>query len=121
MDKAQTLAEQYIATWNATDPAQRQRLLQQAWTADARYTDPMAQAHTPQQIDALIGAVQTRFDGFRFALTGQPDGHGAHLRFSWTLGPAAQPDLIQGTDFAEIEDGKLKSVTGFLDKVPVGA
>jgi hypothetical protein len=29
--------------------------------------------------------------------------------------------MIKGTDFAVIEDGRLRSVTGFLDKVPAGA
>jgi hypothetical protein len=29
--------------------------------------------------------------------------------------------MIKGTDFAEIEDGRLKSVIGFLDKVPANA
>jgi hypothetical protein len=30
-------------------------------------------------------------------------------------------DLVEGTDFVQAEGGKLQSVTGFLDKVPVGA
>ena len=29
--------------------------------------------------------------------------------------------MIKGTDFAVVEDGRLRSVTGFLDKVPAGA
>ena len=117
MDHAHTLAEQYIATWNATDAAQRQRLLQQVWTADARYADPMAQAHTPQEIDALIGAVQTRFDGFRFALAGKPDSHGTHLRFSWTLAPEHGAPIVGGTDIVRLAaDGRIAEVIGFLDR-----
>jgi hypothetical protein len=42
-------------------------------------------------------------------------------RLSWALGPDAEADLIKGTDFIVTEDGRLKSVTGFLDKVPAGA
>ena len=49
------------------------------------------------------------------------DAHGEHLRFSWTLGPSGAEDLIEGTDFAQVDGGKLRAVTGFLDKVPVGA
>jgi hypothetical protein len=26
--------------------------------------------------------------------------------------------MIKGTDFIVVEDGRLKSITGFLDKVP---
>jgi hypothetical protein len=37
------------------------------------------------------------------------------------LGPSGAEDLIEGTDFAQLDAGRLQSVTGFLDKVPVGA
>jgi hypothetical protein len=85
------------------------------------YVDPIAQASGREQISALVGAVQQRYPGFRFNLFGKAEAHGDNLRFSWTLGPSGAQDLIQGTDFAQIDAGKLRSVTGFLDKVPVGA
>jgi hypothetical protein len=70
------------------------------------------------EIDALIAGVQQRFPGFRFGLIGPADGFGDRLRFSWSLGPDADPDMIQGTDFAVFEGGRFKTITGFLDKVP---
>jgi hypothetical protein len=112
------IAHRYIALWNEPDAARRRQRLADDWTADARYVDPMAGATGAEQIDALISAVQQRYPGFRFRLKGQADAHGEHLRFSWTLGPRGAEDLIEGTDFAEVESGKLRSVTGFLDKVP---
>ncbi|MDM0016122.1 nuclear transport factor 2 family protein [Variovorax saccharolyticus] len=115
------VAEHYIAVWNETDAGRRLALLETHWTDDARYVDPLAQAHGRTQISALVGGVQQRFPGFRFALKGQPDAHGDQLRFSWTLGPSGAEDLIVGTDFAQLEAGRLRSVTGFLDKVPAGA
>ena len=36
-------------------------------------------------------------------------------------GPSGAEDLVEGTDFVQLESGKLRAVTGFLDKVPVGA
>jgi hypothetical protein len=115
------VVERYIAVWNETDAARRDALLTEDWAEDARYEDPLAQVQGRAQISALIGAAQARYPGFRFARLGQPDSHGAHLRFSWTLGPQAQPDLIQGTDYARLIGGRLQSVTGFLDRVPAGA
>ncbi len=112
------IAHRYIALWNETDAARRHRLLAADWTADARYVDPLTSAIGAEQIDALVNAVQQRYPGFRFHLKGHADAHGEHLRFSWTLGPSGAEDLIEGTDFAEVENGKLRSVTGFLDKVP---
>ncbi|MEJ8849146.1 nuclear transport factor 2 family protein [Variovorax rhizosphaerae] len=114
------IAQRYIALWNETDAAQRQRMLEAGWSEEARYVDPHMQARGHREISTLVSAVHQRFPGFRFALAGQADAHGDNLRFSWTLGPSGADDLIQGTDFVQVEAGKLRSVTGFLDKVPDG-
>lgn len=112
------IAETYIATWNETDPVGRAVLLETGWAEGATYVDPLASARGRDQISALIAGVQDRFPGFRFALDGRVDGFDYHLRFSWSLGPADEPDMIKGSDFAIVEGGRLKAVTGFLDKVP---
>jgi hypothetical protein len=118
---AARIAEQYIAVWNETDAERRLKLLETHWSADARYVDPMMQGSGHAQISALVGGVHQRYPGFRFKLKGQADAHGEHLRFSWTLGPSGAEELVEGTDFVQLESGKLRAVTGFLDKVPVGA
>ena len=118
---AMRLAHRYIAVWNETDAERRQRLLEADWAADAHYIDPLMQASGREQISALVGAVHQRYPGFRFNLIGTADAHGDNVRFSWTLGPSGAEDLIQGTDFVRLDGGKLRAVTGFLDKVPVGA
>jgi hypothetical protein len=118
MTDANQIAERYIAVWNETDPARRSAMLAKGWSADATYADPLMKGEGHEEIGALIGAVQERFPGFRFALDDRVDSHGDNIRFSWSLGPDSDPQMIKGTDFAIIEDGRLKSVTGFLDKVP---
>ena len=119
-DRAEAIARRYIASWNETDSAKRRQLLAELWTRDASYADPMASAQGLDQIDAMIDAVQQRFSGWRFALAGWPDGHGDVLRFCWQLGPEGGDSLVEGTDFADLEDGRLKRVAGFLDKMPAG-
>ena len=118
---ATSIAQRYIALWNETDASRRERLLEADWSADAHYVDPLMQASGREQISALVGAVHQRYPGFRFNLLGNADAHGENVRFTWTLGPSGAEDLIQGTDFVRLESGKLRTVTGFLDKVPVGA
>jgi hypothetical protein len=118
---AADVAQRYIALWNETDAARRQQMLDTGWAPDAHYVDPMMQASGRDAISALVGGVHQRYPGFRFALAGNADAHGDNVRFSWTLGPSGADDLIQGTDFVQLEAGKLRSVTGFLDKVPAGA
>jgi hypothetical protein len=69
-------------------------------------------------IDALIAGVQTRFADFRFRLIGHPDGYGDRLRFSWGLRPDDVDCPIKGTDFAELVNGRISRITGFLDQLP---
>lgn len=122
MTDAQNLAKRYIASWNEADAATRRRLVDGLWTEDAHYADPMMKADGQEGIAALIGGVHTQFPGYRFALTGQADGHGPYLRFSWSLGPADGQVVARGTDFAAVAaDGRLARVTGFLDQVPGAA
>jgi len=119
---AHAVADAYIAAWNETDPQRRMRLLREHWAEDARYADPMMQGSGLAQIDALIAGVHERFAGFRFTRTGTPDGHGEHVRFAWTLGPAGAAEApIAGTDVLEMDGGRIRSVIGFLDRVPAAA
>jgi hypothetical protein len=115
------IADAYLATWNETDPTRRAALLRERWTEGARYADPLAKSDGRAAIDAMIGAVQARFPGFRFARLGTPDGHGEHVRFSWSLGPAGAEPPIKGSDVVVLADGRIDRVIGFLDQVPAGA
>ncbi len=118
MTQARHIAERYIATWNEADADRRLAALQENWSEDATYADPLATASGRAEIGALIGGVHARFPGFQFALLGAPDGHGDHVRFSWTLGPADGPAPIEGSDVVVVREGRIDDVIGFLDKVP---
>ena len=115
----QEIAERYIACWNEADPQRRRKLIDEVWAEDASYVDPMAEARGRDEIDALVGAVQTQFPGLTFSLAGPVDAHHQQARFSWALGPAGAEPVVLGFDVAvAAEDGRLASVLGFLDKVP---
>jgi hypothetical protein len=121
MSNITLIAERYIAAWNETDSARRRALLTDGWSETASYADPMAAAQGHEQIGALIAGVQERFPNFSFTLDGRVDGYADKLRFSWALGPKSDPEMIKGTDFVLIEGELIKSVTGFLDKLPAAA
>lgn len=113
-----TLAERYIATWNETDPAARRALIDEVWSADGRYTDPLADVAGRDQIDAVIAAAQAQFAGMTFRLAGPVDAHHDQARFTWELGPDGAA-VVVGFDVARRDaDGRLALVLGFLDKVP---
>lgn len=109
----------YLNTWNATDPAVRETLLAEHWTADATYTDPLADVAGTAAIGATIGAVQAQFPGFVFTPVGEPDTHHNQTRFRWGLGPAGVEPLVIGFDVLVTgDDGRIRTVLGFLDQVP---
>ena len=119
----QEIIERYIAAWNETDLGRRCGLVESLWAADGSYTDPLADAHGPAEIDGLIGAVQDQFPGLVFRLSGPVDAHHHQARFSWYLEPAGGGEpLVIGFDVAVLDaDGQFASVHGFLDKVPAAA
>ena len=115
------VARGYIELWNERTPSRRREMLATRWTSDAKYVDPLMTGDGLDGVDALIAGVQQRFPEFKFKLIGEPNGFGEHVRFSWGLGPDGADSPIKGTDFAELKDGRIRSITGFLDQVPQGA
>jgi hypothetical protein len=118
MRTAAKVAEDYITVWNESDAVRRRTLLESTWASAATYVDPMARGAGLAEIDNIIGSVQQHFPDFVFSLTGNADGHGDAVRFSWALGPRNGAAVVKGTDFVERQGDKIATVTGFLDLVP---
>lgn len=115
------LVDRYIGTWNETDPTARRAAIRELWAEDGRYTDPLAVAEGTDAIDATIDAVQRQFAGLTFTVAGPVEAHHDIVRFGWELGPAGGEALVVGSDVAILtEDGRIRAVLGFLDKVPAG-
>jgi hypothetical protein len=117
MEHAQTLARQYLAAWNERNAPARRAQVARLFTLDAEYLDPMMRGAGHDGIDALIAGAQQQFPDHRFALAGTPDGHHNVLRFGWTLHGPDGAQVVRGFDVATVgADGRLASVTGFLDQ-----
>jgi hypothetical protein len=111
--------DRYLACWNETDPAARRKLIEETWADDGTYIDPLAEARGHDAIEATIAAAQGQFPGFVFRLASPVDAHHQQARFSWSLGPKGAEPLVTGFDVAVTgDDGRLRAVLGFLDKVP---
>jgi hypothetical protein len=68
-------------------------------------------------IDEMIAGAQQQFPDHRFELSSGPDAHHDVVRFAWTMyGPESDAPVAGGVDFARVaDDGRLSSVTGFLE------
>ena len=116
MPDTTTVVDTYIEMWNEGDPERRRRLVGEAMTEDARYLDPVMAGEGIEGISAMIAGAQQQFPGHRFALVGAPDAHHDRVRFSWSLAPAGGDPVAIGHDFATLsDDGRMRSVTGFLE------
>ncbi|MBU2665850.1 nuclear transport factor 2 family protein [Actinoplanes bogorensis] len=119
MSDFDAVADRYLAVWNEPDPAARRAAIDDVFAGDIRYVDPLAAVEGRDALDAVIGAARRQFPGFAFALAGPADGHHDQVRFTWTLAAAGAEPLVVGFDVAELDaDGRIRSVLGFLDKVP---
>jgi hypothetical protein len=118
-----TVVENYFSIWNEPDPALRDRLVTITFTDDATHLGPWLAGEGHDGIAALATQLREHLGDHRFQRTGNIDAHHDRVRFSWEIVPApGAPLFAAGTDFGKLdEDGRLQSITTFLDVVPEGA
>lgn len=114
---------QYLAAWNEQDAKKRRDLVAATWTEDGTYVDRVRDGRGHDSIDGMIAKAQGQFPGYRLNLASGIEAHHDYVRFSWVAGATADAPLyIKGTDFAFIaDDGRFKSVVGFVDAAPAPA
>ncbi|MFC0401159.1 nuclear transport factor 2 family protein [Paraburkholderia rhizosphaerae] len=122
MNAHTALIDRYFDIWNETDAGRRLTLIAQTWASDATYVDPLLSAQSHDGIDAMIRAVHERFPRHTFRRTTAVDGFADRLRFSWELSSPDGVSIVKGSDFGQVDaDGRLRTMTGFLDEVPGAA
>ncbi len=116
MTSPESVVSSYIAMWNETDAGRRRELVARTVTEDATYLDPLMRGEGVDGISAIIAAAQQQFPGHSFTLLAGPDIHHDRVRFTWSLADGESDPVALGTDFATVDgDGRMRSITGFLD------
>jgi ketosteroid isomerase-like protein len=121
-ERYESAVARYFEAWNAFDRETLTKAVADAWATDGSYTDPLADVSGHEQIAAVIAAAHEQFPGFAFRPTGVVDGHHDTARFSWELVHEADGSApVAGFDVITLdEQGRIRSVLGFLDRVPAG-
>ncbi|AKG41889.1 isomerase [Streptomyces xiamenensis] len=114
------LAGRYIAVWNEADEGTRAQAISDQFTADATYTDPLADVQGHAGLGAVIAGARDQFKGYEFKILGDVDANHHIARFQWELVPATGGGNVAiGFDVVVTDGaGRIKGVYGFLDKVP---
>ncbi|MFR0354768.1 nuclear transport factor 2 family protein [Streptomyces sediminimaris] len=121
-DRYENAVARYFEAWNAAEPEELTKAVAAAWAVDGGYTDPLADVSGHEQIAAVIAAAHEQFPGFAFRPSGAVDGHHDTARFSWELVAEDGSAPVAGSDVITLdEDGRIRAVLGFLDRVPTGA
>ena len=111
--------EAYVSAWNEADAGRRSAAVARAFAEKGTYRDPVMASDGHDGVDAMLAGVQAKFPGFVLKRISKVDHHNGALRFSWSLGPAAGPSVVEGVDFCTLApDGRLAAVVGFIDKMP---
>jgi hypothetical protein len=123
MTTANELVVTYLSAWNETDAKRRRDLVAKTWTEAGTYVDAHRRGEGHAGIDSMIEKAQRQFPGYRLRLVSKIEAHNGYIRFSWAAGGSEQAPLyLGGTDFAVTAgDGRLQTVTGFVDAAPAPA
>lgn len=112
------LAKQHFQIWNEHNPAARLKQMPGVYTADIAFFDDKQVAVGYEEMNSFIEHLLAANKGNKFTLASISANHNI-VRLYWNFGPAAKPALISGMDLIIIEDGKVRSLSAFLDHVPV--
>lgn len=122
MSDLKEIVDRYIQVWNTADDAARRALVADVFTDDGVFVDPLMEVQGADAITAGIGAVLAQFPGHTLSLLGEVDAHHAIARFRWQIAPSTGGEsVVEGSDVVVVEEGRLKGVYGFIDKMPAAA
>ena len=111
----------FVASWNETDPAKRDLMIERTWSPDGIYRNATAEFGGHPGIARAVTAAHDAFvaNGFVLTLANVDVNHDA-VRYRWEMLPAGggEPESI-GTHIALVgTDGRLVSDYQFIDKAP---
>jgi hypothetical protein len=101
------------------DRGRRRAALEEIYTADAKLYEPDNVFTGRDAINGAVEALIARIPPeFVFTPDGIAVGHHGLGRLRWRLGPPGGSAAITGTDVAQVEAGRIKSLHVFLDPGP---
>ena len=109
----------YLEALTETDAARRTELIEQAWTEDGRFVDPLFDVQGHAALDELAQGVIAQYPGHTFRRTSGVDSHHNLVRYTFEFTSPDGTVVITGTDVGVLaDDGRLQGMAGFFGDVP---
>lgn len=119
MATTKEIVDVYLAAWCEADGSKRKALIEQCWSADGLYCDPVADGRGRDALDGFIAGMHTQQPGAKIEMTSGIDQHHNQIRFAWAFVGADGKRAIEGIDVGELgEDGKLARIVGYWGAPP---
>lgn len=105
------VVDAYVAAWNEVDPAERDRLLDEATTDDFVFEGPTGRFKGRAAVDGLIAAMQERMPSATVVRVGSAEAVDPFVTFGWEIRTEAGARVLAGVDAGELgPDGRLTRV-----------
>ncbi|MDC0434242.1 nuclear transport factor 2 family protein [bacterium] len=109
----------YCAAWCEPDVNKRRAFLENAWSDDGIYQDPLGEAAGREQLIALIGGMHHKFPGARVEITSGVSKHHGKIYFEWQMLSGDGNVAFKGVDFGSFSaEGRLAQIVGFFVPTP---
>ena|SRR5258706_10782939 len=100
------------------DPARRRAAIDELFTEDGVFYDPMSGAHRGRdEIDRIAGEVRAMHPDFQYQPIAEPEELGDSGRIRWLSGRPGEARAYAGTDFIIARDGRIAALYLFFDKL----
>ncbi|MDT0301792.1 hypothetical protein [Streptomonospora wellingtoniae] len=119
-DATASAVDRYLEFWNSPAGEQR-RLASGTFTEDIDYRSPVAVMSGAEPLIAFRTQFIEHAGAASFAARREPEEHHDRIRLLWEIQLADGTSFATGTDvLALAEDGRIASVSAFLDRAPEG-
>ncbi|MDJ0641469.1 MAG: nuclear transport factor 2 family protein [Erythrobacter sp.] len=103
-----------MAIWNTTDPAEIERLAEEALEHNVHFADPNHNIVGRKAFVEMVHLVQSQIPGAVYARNSEIDVQNNFCRYHWKI-DMGDKRLMNGFDMTEVNDsGKIAKVIGFF-------
>lgn len=115
------IADRYTAFWNASTDEDQQRLAALTFVDGVEYHAPIGVLTGARAMIGFRQEFTSHVPTARLVARRVPERHHDRMRFQWEIVVGDEESFATGTDVLELDgDGRISSVTSFLDRAPEG-